>query len=54
MALDKQDVDLDAPLAAKELARAEALFQARRWASARQASYDRVRAVYRPAPIAIA
>lgn len=42
MALDRQDVDLEAPLAAKELARAEALFQARRFASARQ-SYDRAR-----------
>ena len=41
-ALDKQDVDLDTAFAAKELARAETLFQARRWASARQ-SYDRVR-----------
>jgi len=41
-ALDKQDVDLDAAFAAKELARAETLFQARRWTGARQ-SYDRVR-----------
>ncbi len=41
-ALDKQDVDLEAPFAAKELARAETLFQARRWTSARQ-SYDRVK-----------
>jgi soluble lytic murein transglycosylase len=40
-ALDKQDVDLEAPFAAKELARAEALFQARRWTHAR-ASYDKV------------
>jgi len=41
-ALDKQDVDLEAPFAAKELARAETLFQARRWAGAKQ-SYDRVK-----------
>ncbi|MBY0496556.1 MAG: transglycosylase SLT domain-containing protein [Cyanobacteria bacterium] len=41
-ALDKQDVDLDAAFAAKELARAETLFQARRWTGARQ-SYDRVK-----------
>jgi TolA-binding protein len=41
-ALDKQDVDLEAPFAAKELARAETLFQARRWTGARQ-SYDRVK-----------
>jgi len=41
-ALDKQDVDLEAPFAAKELSRAETLFQARRWAGARQ-SYDRVK-----------
>ena len=41
-ALDKQDVDLDEALAAKELARAETLFQARRWTGARK-SYDRVR-----------
>ena len=41
-ALDKQDVDLDAALAPKELARAETLFQARRWTHAR-ASYQRVR-----------
>src|SRR5687767_940835 len=40
--LDRQDVDIDAALAPKELARAETLFQARRWASARE-SYDRVR-----------
>lgn len=41
-ALDKQDVELEAPFAASELARAETLFQARRWAAARE-SYDRVR-----------
>ncbi|HUQ88854.1 MAG TPA: transglycosylase SLT domain-containing protein [Vicinamibacterales bacterium] len=41
-ALDKQDVDLEAPFAAKELARAETLFQARRWVGAKQ-SYDRVK-----------
>ena len=41
-ALDKQDVDLDAALAPKELARAETLFQARRWTAAK-ASYDRVK-----------
>ena len=33
-ALDRQDVDLDAAFAAKELARAETLFQARRWSGA--------------------
>ena len=41
-ALDKQDVDLDEKFAPMELARAETLFQARRWAAAR-ASYDRVK-----------
>jgi len=41
-ALDKQDVDLEAPFAPKELARAETLFQARRWTGAKQ-SYDRVK-----------
>jgi soluble lytic murein transglycosylase len=41
-ALDEADVDIDAALAPKELARAEALFQARRWTGAKQ-SYDRVR-----------
>jgi len=41
-ALKKQDVDLDAAMAPKELARAEALFQARRW-SAAKTSYDRVK-----------
>jgi soluble lytic murein transglycosylase len=41
-ALDKADVDLEAPFAAKELARAETLFQARRWAGART-SYTRVK-----------
>ena len=40
--LDKQDVDVDAALAPKELARAETLFQARRWTHAR-ASYLKVR-----------
>ena len=43
-ALDKQDVDLDEPFVAKELARAETLFQARRWAGAKT-SYDRVKAL---------
>ena len=41
-ALDKQDVDLDEKFAPKELARAETLFQARRWAGAKT-SYDRVK-----------
>lgn len=41
-ALKKQDVGLDAAMASKELARAEALFQARRWPAAK-ASYDRVK-----------
>ena len=41
-ALDKQDVDLEAPFAPKELARAERLFQARRWMAAKQ-SYARVK-----------
>ena len=41
-ALDKQDVDLEAPFAAKELARAETLFEARRWTGAKQ-SYERVK-----------
>jgi soluble lytic murein transglycosylase len=41
-ALDKQDVDLDAALTPKELARAETLFQARRWTAAK-ASYDRLK-----------
>ena len=41
-ALNEQDVDLEAAFAPKELARAEALFQARRWVEAK-ASYDRVR-----------
>jgi soluble lytic murein transglycosylase len=40
--LDRQDVDVDAALAPKELARAEALFQARRWSNAR-ASYNKAR-----------
>ena len=48
-ALDKQDVDLEPPLAPKELARAETLFQARRWTArqgvlrSRQAVRDRRR-----------
>ncbi len=37
--LDKQDVDLDAALVPSELARAEALFKARRWTHAK-ASYE--------------
>jgi soluble lytic murein transglycosylase len=41
-ALDKQDVDLEPAMAPKELARAETLFQARRW-SAAKASYARVK-----------
>jgi soluble lytic murein transglycosylase len=40
--LDRQDVDIDAGLAPKELARAEALFKARRWNRART-SYASVR-----------
>jgi soluble lytic murein transglycosylase len=40
--LDRQDVDVDAELAPKELARAETLFQARRWSNARE-SYDQVK-----------
>ena len=40
--LDRQDVDVDADLAPRELARAEALFAARRW-SAAKASYESVR-----------
>ena len=40
--LDAQDVDVDATLAPKELARAETLFQSRRWTHAR-ASYLKVR-----------
>ena len=40
--LDRQDVDIDAALAPKELARAETLFQARRWTNAK-ASYDNVK-----------
>jgi soluble lytic murein transglycosylase len=40
--LDRQDVDVDAALAPKELARAETLFQARRWTIAK-ASYASVR-----------
>ena len=40
--LDRQDVDVDAALAPKELARAETLFQARRWFNARE-SYDKVK-----------
>ena len=34
--LDRQDVDLDAAFAPKELARAETLFQARRWTHAQE------------------
>lgn len=41
-ALDKQDVGLDEAFASKELARADALFQARRWAPAKK-SYERVK-----------
>lgn len=41
-ALDKQGVAVDDALAPKEAARADALFQARRWAAARR-SYDRVK-----------
>jgi soluble lytic murein transglycosylase len=41
-ALSKQDVELESAFAAKELARADALYQARRWTGAK-ASYDRVR-----------
>jgi soluble lytic murein transglycosylase len=44
-ALDKQDVDLDAAFAPKELARAETLFQARRWVGAK-ASYERARSFF--------
>jgi soluble lytic murein transglycosylase len=40
--LDRQDVEVDAALAPKELARAETLFQARRWTHAK-ASYASVR-----------
>ena len=40
--LDRQDVDVDAALAPKELARAETLFQARRWSHAKD-SYASVR-----------
>ena len=40
--LDRQDVDVDAALAPKELARAETLFEARRWSNARS-SYMSVR-----------
>ena len=42
--LDRQDVDVDAVLAPKELARAETLFQARRWTNART-SYMSVRSL---------
>ena len=51
--LDRQDVDIDAALAPKELARAETLFQARRWTHAR-ASYRQGAAVCAPTPIASA
>jgi soluble lytic murein transglycosylase len=40
--LDKQDVDIDAALAPKELARAETLFAARRWTGAKS-SYELVK-----------
>ena len=40
--LDKQDIEADAALAQKELARAEALFRARRWEPARE-SYKAVK-----------
>lgn len=40
-ALDDQDVEVDAATAPKELARAETLFQARRWSNAK-ASYEQV------------
>ena len=40
--LDRQDVEVDAGLAPKELARAETLFQARRWSNAKE-SYESVR-----------
>jgi soluble lytic murein transglycosylase len=40
--LDRQDVEVDATLATKELTRAETLFQARHWASAKD-SYSKVR-----------
>jgi soluble lytic murein transglycosylase len=40
--LDRQDVEADAALAPKELARAEALYRARRWSHARD-SYDAVK-----------
>jgi len=40
--LDRQDVETDAATAPKELARADALFRARRWAAA-QDSYEAVR-----------
>lgn len=40
--LDQQDVQADAALAPKELARADALYQARRWGAARD-SYDAAR-----------
>jgi soluble lytic murein transglycosylase len=43
-ALDKQDVDVDEASAPKELARAETLFQARRWTASRT-SYDRVKSL---------
>jgi soluble lytic murein transglycosylase len=41
-ALDKADVDLDEKLLSKELARAETLFQARRWTAAKT-SYERAK-----------
>ena len=41
-ALDRQDVDLEAPFVSRELARADLLFRARQWTQART-SYQRVR-----------
>lgn len=41
-ALDKQDVELEAALVTKELARADTLYQARRWTNAK-GSYDRAK-----------
>ncbi|HWI17938.1 MAG TPA: transglycosylase SLT domain-containing protein [Vicinamibacterales bacterium] len=41
-ALDKQDVELDQAFASKELARADTLYQARRWTGAKK-SYERVK-----------
>jgi soluble lytic murein transglycosylase len=44
-ALDKQDVDLDAAFAPKELARADTLFRAKRWSGAK-ASYARAKSFF--------